>query len=177
MADKIILSGCSGGGKSSLINELKIRGELTVDEPGRRIVQQERANGGTALPWIDMADFARKAVALSLQDLSKIDESADRIFFDRGLIDALVAQEFANGQPMAIGHAQARTFYRTVFMVPPWPEIYRSDAERPHGFAEAVAEYARLMAAYPRWGYNVLVLPKLSIAARADLVLSLVKRR
>ena len=34
----IILSGCSGGGKSTLLAELARRGFATVEEPGRRIV-------------------------------------------------------------------------------------------------------------------------------------------
>ena len=37
----IILSGCSGGGKSTLLAELARRGFATVEEPGRRIVIEE----------------------------------------------------------------------------------------------------------------------------------------
>ena len=54
MSDRfVVLSGCSGGGKSTLQAELRRRGHATVDEPGRRIVKDESADGGTALPWID----------------------------------------------------------------------------------------------------------------------------
>ena len=34
----VVLSGCSGGGKSALLAELSSRGFETVEEPGRRIV-------------------------------------------------------------------------------------------------------------------------------------------
>ena len=34
-----VISGCSGGGKSTLLMELARRGHAVVDEPGRRIVQ------------------------------------------------------------------------------------------------------------------------------------------
>ena len=67
----IILSGCSGGGKSTLLAELVRRGFATVEEPGRRIVIEETRNGGTALPWIDIEAFARRAIAMALEDRQK----------------------------------------------------------------------------------------------------------
>src|SRR6185369_12186033 len=46
----VVISGCSGGGKSSLLEELGRCGYATVEEPGRRIVKEELRSGGTALP-------------------------------------------------------------------------------------------------------------------------------
>lgn len=39
--------------KSTLL--LERRGHPVVPEPGRRIVEEERQRGGTALPWTDAA--------------------------------------------------------------------------------------------------------------------------
>ncbi len=64
----VVVSGCSGGGKSTLLAELGRRGHSVVEEPGRRIVRQELHDGGSALPWIDAAAFARRAVAMALED-------------------------------------------------------------------------------------------------------------
>ena len=55
MADRgverfVILSGCSGGGKSTLLDELARRGHAVVAEPGRRIVAEQLREGGAALP-------------------------------------------------------------------------------------------------------------------------------
>jgi predicted ATPase len=57
----VVISGCSSGGKSTLIAELGKRGYAVVDEPGRRIVKEELARGGSALPWVDGVAFARRA--------------------------------------------------------------------------------------------------------------------
>jgi predicted ATPase len=38
----IVISGCSGGGKSTLVAELARRGYASVEEPGRRIVEDEK---------------------------------------------------------------------------------------------------------------------------------------
>jgi predicted ATPase len=62
------LSGCSGGGKSTLLEELRARGHPVVEEPGRRIVKQELDRGGNALPWIDAAAFARRTIDVALAD-------------------------------------------------------------------------------------------------------------
>ncbi len=37
----VVISGCSGGGKSTLLAELSRRGHMTIEEPGRRIVAEE----------------------------------------------------------------------------------------------------------------------------------------
>ena len=87
----IVLSGCSGRGKSSLLDELRRRGYSVVDEPGRRIVQAELESGGRALPWLDLAAFARRAVELALSDLNAAAALPGWVFFDRGLVDAAAA--------------------------------------------------------------------------------------
>jgi hypothetical protein len=60
----VVISGCSSGGKSTLIAELGKRGHAVVDEPGRRIVKEELASGGSALPWLDGVAFARRAMRI-----------------------------------------------------------------------------------------------------------------
>ncbi len=92
-------------------------------------------------------------------------------FFDRGLIDAAVALEHVGGEPVAARLNEIHPYHPTVFMTPPWPEIYEGDAERRHSLVDAVVEYERLVAAYPVLGYEVVVLPKVSVAERADFVL------
>ncbi len=58
-----------------------------------------------------------------------------------------------------------------MFLTPPWPAIYITDGERRHGLAEAVAEYDRLLTAYGDLGYETVILPKVAVAARADILL------
>jgi predicted ATPase len=166
----VIISGCSGGGKSSLLAELRRRGHATVDEPGRRIVAEELAGSGAALPWVDPEAFAERAIAIALEDRAAAAALPGRVFFDRGLIDAAAALEHASGRP-ALAACAGERCHPTVFMAPPWPEIYATDSERRHGFEEAVAEYERLLTAFEALGYQVCVLPKVSVADRADFVL------
>lgn len=171
-ADHVILSGCSGGGKSTLLLELAQRGFATVPEPGRRIVAEERRGDGKALPWVDMEAFARCALALAAQDRAMVAGHTGWVFFDRGLIDAAVALHHAAGVPPAETLADTPRFHREVFLTPPWPEIYHADAERQHDMSEAEAEHQRLLTAYEALGYETVILPKTGVQARAGFLLS-----
>lgn len=167
----VVISGCSGGGKSSVLAELSRRGHAVVEEPGRRIVQEELSGGGTALPWIDGAAFARRAVATALADRAAAASLDGWVFFDRGLIDAAAGLQHLTGEAALAGLGRAHRYHRRVFLTPPWPEIYVRDAERRHGLEEAMTEYERLLRAYPSLGYEVVILPKTTVRARADVIL------
>ena len=167
----VTISGCSGGGKSTLVAELGRRGHAVVEEPGRRIVREELAGDGSALPWVDGAAFARRAVAVALDDLAAAAALPGLVFFDRGLVDAAAALEHLTGEPATDRLARRHPTNHRVFMAPPWPAIFASDTERRHGFDEAVAEYARLRKAYRRLGYDLVDLPKISVRERASFIL------
>ncbi|MGL3207874.1 AAA family ATPase [Bradyrhizobium sp. BR 1433] len=168
----VLISGCSGGGKSTLLAELAARGYQVVEEPGRRIIADELASGGNALPWVDTATFLRRAIDVALQDMEMAKIHSGWVFFDRGLVDAASALEALTGEPMLPPICAALRYHRRVFMTPPWPEIYVTDAERRHTFEIAAAEHRRLMETLPTLGYDVISLPKISPAERADFVLT-----
>ncbi|WP_255702329.1 AAA family ATPase [Roseomonas cutis] len=167
-----MISGCSGGGKSTLMTELSVRGHTVVEEPGRRIIGEELASGGSALPWVDLATFLRRAIEMALDDRRTAPDQEGWVFFDRGLVDAASALEALTGDPALRSLCLTHRYHRRMFMAPPWPEIYVTDADRQHGFDAAVAEYDRLMRAFPALGYEVIPLPKTTTAQRADFVLA-----
>lgn len=166
----VVISGCSGGGKSTLLAELARRGHATVEEPGRRIVKQELVSGGSALPWENIEAFLHRALAVARDD--RLGCSDGLTFFDRGLVDAALGLAHVTGASATALLGECPRYDLLVFLAPPWPEIYVADAERRHGFDEAAAEYERLLLAFPRLGYGVAILPKTSVAARADFVLA-----
>lgn len=170
----VVISGCSGGGKSTLLAALKARGHAVVEEPGRRVVAQATSPDDPVLPWVDLAAFARRAMALAREDRTAAEAVSGLVFFDRGLVDAAAALEHATGEPAlaAVGVAGAAYRYNSqVFLTPPWPEIYRMDAARRHDLDTAVAEYERLLRAYEGLGYAPVILPRADVEVRADFIL------
>ncbi|WP_010141952.1 AAA family ATPase [Oceanicola sp. S124] len=170
-----VISGCSGGGKSTLLEALRQRGAQVVPEPGRRIVEAERDPDSPRLPWNDLAAFAEAAITLALEDLDLARALPGPVFFDRGLVDAVAARWQARGAPekAATDPLLARRCYaERVFLTPPWPQIHVTDATRPHGLAEAIAEHERLAQLYPALDHEVVEIPRASLGQRVDFIVN-----
>jgi predicted ATPase len=164
----VVISGCSGGGKSTLLSELANRGYTIVPEPGRQIVKEQTAINGDALPWINLQKFLELALSRYLYQFNSHIESSKFIFFDRGIIDAVQldkqAEYFQNAAKMF-------KYNRLVFLVPPWEEIFTSDSERKHDFESAKKEFDELLIKYKNFGYETILVPKSSVKERADFIL------
>ncbi|MEX0351521.1 MAG: AAA family ATPase [Paracoccaceae bacterium] len=165
---RIVLSGCSGGGKSTLLQEMARRGYATVPEPGRRIIAQERETGGQALPWINPAAFCHRAIDMAIEDLRVA--TGDPVIFDRSALDAMIwfdrtgseLSQTTRQQVLNLGYDQR------VYLTPPWPEIFKTDTDRKHVMVDALAEYEALCNRLPRYGFQTVLVPKLPVSERAD---------
>ena len=71
----VFLSDCSGCGQSTLLTELASRGFETVEEPGRKHVQQERNGAAVALRWVDLEAFSRRAIDMATGDRNRVASS------------------------------------------------------------------------------------------------------
>ena len=167
-----ILTGCSGGGKSTLLDALSARGHATIPEPGRRIVTAQTDPASPRLPWNDPACFARTAIDMAIADYRSAAAHPGPVFFDRGLIDALAALAHATGTAVDHATAAAHPHAPVAFLAPPWPGIHVTDSARRHGFDAALEEYDRLRDIYPRLGYRLVPLPLTDVHSRAEFVLS-----
>lgn len=171
----VVLSGCSGGGKSSLLTELGRRGFAVFEEPGRQVVKEQMLIGGDALPWANVAQFVELTVSRSIYHMTNAARSDRLSFFDRGIIDQLGGFRQLN-LPVPrhlLTAAERLRYHERVFLAPPWPEIFTNDSERRHNFDEAAASYESLLRTYESFGYRAIVLPKVTVAARADFILAL----
>ena len=165
-----VISGCSGGGKSSLIARLASLGYQTEQEPGRVIVREQLQSGGRGLPWVDNDLFVDLLFRHYQELYDRWSQQQSMVFFDRSLVDLLGIPEPRQQHVQA---AKNFRYNRLVFLVPPWPEIYINDNERRHSFEDAVREYEHLLVAYQNLGYHVEVLAKGGIDARIQQILSL----
>ena len=171
---RYVITGCSSAGKSTLLEELGRRGYGTFSEPGRQIVQEQLASGGDGLPWEDASSFSELCIQKTLLAWSK---SVGVCFFDRSLLDAVCALKDMGR--MTDEHAKLLEVHRyasTVFFAPPWPELFEQDAERKHGFEDALEEVRRLRKFYPEHGYQLVDLPKTSVERRADFIVDKVTK-
>jgi hypothetical protein len=100
-------------------------------------------------------------------------ETGERCFFDRALPD-IFSYLHESGLDVAEiwldTHANCR-YERTVFILPPWPEIYVNDAERPQTLAETESLHDAIRAVYESLGYELIEVPKLPVEARCEFML------
>lgn len=169
----VVITGCSGGGKSTLLAELRRRGHRVYPEAGRQIVREQDWIGGDALPWTAPERFAELLLSRALHQRISAAAAPGLAFFDRSVVEPLSAlARMGLAVPGHFERAAALCRYdETVFVAPPWPEIFCQDAERRRGLDAALEEYEPLMATYRRLGYRLVELPKIDVAARADVVL------
>ena len=170
----IVLSGCSGGGKSSLLAELGRRGYAICEEAGRQVVKEQLLIGGDALPWGNLDLFLELTISRSIHHLVEAARSDAIAFFDRGIVDQVNGYRVRGLEipKHLLGAVEHFRYRETVFVVPPWREIFANDAERRHSFEDAVAMYDPLVETYEHFGYRPVVVPKMDVAARADFVLA-----
>lgn len=170
----VILTGCSGGGKSTLLAALAQRGYAVRPEAGRQIVREQIHLDGDGLPWKDALKFVELASSRTMH-LFNTTAAGDRpVFFDRGLVDLTsFLQMKAIPVPDYLMRAIERYRYApTVFVTPPWRDIYADDGERGKSFADACREYDALIAGYEGAGYALVEVPRTSVEDRADFIVA-----
>lgn len=174
----IVITGCSGGGKSTLIDMLNQMGYTTMPEAGRIIVKEQIEAKGENLPWVNQMGFCNllieKSIELYKKALAIKNAKNGIIFFDRSFLDAISYYQThtENNVHFYDGYIEQFRFDNPVFMTPPWKEIFTEDSERKHGYEDAVLEYDRLKCFYPNHDYTVIDIPKISIESRIEFIFS-----
>lgn len=165
----IVVSGCSGGGKSTILTHLANNGYMVVVEPFLQILKEQLSIEGGSTPYSNRSSFLELCLSKCLSDFEAQSKKNDFIFFDRGLVDSFHAsrnsQDFLNAAKMF-------RYNTKVFFVPPWKEIYKQDDYRKHDFETAVADCEKLRATYIDLGYHLTELPKGSVKDRVDFILT-----
>lgn len=168
-----ILTGGPGSGKTAVLNELEIRGYSVASEVARTIIQEQNTIGGDATHTKNRKAFCDLMLARSIVDYRKMANYKKPVFFDRGIPDLWgYSKTFCGEVSAEVSKAVAHFRYnKTVFIFPPWLEIYRNDVERQQDFQEALQTYEALKDAYFNCGYVLVEVPKSWIEDRVDFIL------
>lgn len=171
-----VLTGGPGSGKTTLIDALADAGFARSVEAGRGIIQDQVAIGGRVLPWCDPPLFAEMMLSWEMRSHHAARDQTGPVFFDRGVPDVVGYMRLL-GLPVPSHMEKAAATFRynrRVFIAPPWPEIFTQDNERKQTLEEAERTYAALAETYPRFGYELVTLPRLRVAERLRFILDAV---
>ena len=168
---RVVLSGGPGAGKTTLLLELSRRGYVTVSESAREVIAERLARGEAPRP--DPETFAREILRRDMAKYKVWSDDSSPVFFDRSAVEALGMLKEATNLPEEDLNAQleALKYSGTVFVLPPWSDIYRTDAERDHSFDHAERVHCEVVRWYRTCGYEVHEVPRLPVEQRADHVL------
>lgn len=169
-----IITGGPGSGKSTLLNALRAKGFDCVDEVARQIIIEQTLMNGDALHTKNQAKFCDLMLSHSIATFDLMTENIKPVFFDRGIPDLL---GYCNLTGIAtpdhlIQATQRYRYNKTVFITPPWQDIYVHDDERKQSWEEAVSTYQCIKTGYIECGYELVELPKVSVDQRVDFILT-----
>lgn len=171
-----VITGGPGVGKTTLLEELRQRGFKVVPETARQLIKAQQAIDGEALPWKNrkrymelMFEGCKAQFEKTLHDV----RTDQPVFFDRGFLDALC---YAALEGLPIDQemkslAETRRYHPQVFILPPWKDIYHTDAQRTQDWNESVFTYNKMIQTYRGYQYDLIEVPRVTVQERADFVL------
>ena len=166
-----IVTGAPGAGKTTLINAAAQAGIRVGVEAARAIIQSQAAIDGPAHHFGNRMLFAELMLDRDIQTFQAL-TGGPLALCDRG-IPELVCYCRDWGVLDDAHFQRAAALYRynkTVFMAPPWREIFVTDSERIEGWEHAQRVHASLRDGYGELGYRIVELPKTSVDERLAFV-------
>ena len=178
---RAVITGAPGTGKTSVANLLETSGFYCFHEIVRAMTMEAKKNKDSGSVVSNPLAFVRNPEEFNDQLLSgrlahflKASElNKEVVFFDRGLPDVLAYMDYF-GQPFSQKYIQVCKSHRydSVFLFPPWQEIYVQDNERMESFKEAKEIHEALEKTYVSIGYDIIEVPFGTINERLSFVLN-----
>ncbi len=168
-----MVTGGPGTGKTSILLGLELQGEYIVREAARDYIAYQHANG--VLRPTDMDDFEQQVLELHLLRESRIPQSVQRVFLDRGKPDQLAYSDlFGYPLPDHLRKIAQSTNYTRVFIVEFWNSDWTKIATNSEEQETAKLIELRLVETYKRLGYDLIYVPPGKLVDRLHFVLDVV---
>lgn len=168
---RYVVTGGPGGGKTTLLAALAEHGFQNISESARCIIQRRLALGLPPRP--EPVAFAWEVLNADTHKYQHTTCHEQAVFFDRSVLDALYMLNAEQALPNddIAQYVQQYPYHRTVFLLPPWEDIYQQDSERDQGFEQAIEVYQGMKRWYSQWGYDTLDVPCVSLEERVTFLL------
>lgn len=169
-----VITGAPSSGKSTIINALAGRGYKTIEEMGKKLIDQDMAAGKKLAEInVDSPEFEERWIKLQVEAESRLDPN-ELIFFDRAVIDTLGYFDCYNW-PLTpyIKEQTDHASYERVFLLQMLN--YDKDYYRVEDEDTAKELQASFLKMYETKGYDVVIIPPDSVENRLDKILSFLK--
>ena len=167
-----ILTGGPGSGKTTLLDALERAGFDRTSDAARGIIQDQTAIDGPAQQSRDPMLFAELILSWEIRSYRAAETLEGIVLFDRGIPDLVGYYSLFNiPLPEHVMKAvETFRYNRRVLVAPPWPEIFTQDRERTQTLDWARRCHQVLIETYPKLGYELVELPRVSVEERVQFV-------
>jgi predicted ATPase len=164
-----VITGAPCAGKTSVIREIERRGFRAIQEVARAFIDSQ-LKAGQRLDQIkaDMLKFERHILHAKIRVESSLAKS-ELIFFDRGVPDSIAYYKLEGLDPAEPLKYSRRTNYRRVFFFERFD--FLKDGVRSEDEIIAARLNDLLLESYGQAGYNVIMVPVMSVIDRTEFVL------
>jgi predicted ATPase len=168
---RVIITGGPGAGKTTLLLALQARGYTIVGDSPRTIIQDRLRRHLSPRP--NAYEFVHETLRMDIENFVQHAATPGHVFFDRSVLDALCSLDHVTplSESQLSMWLSKYQYYSKVFVLPPWRAIYVNDAERDHTFEHAEWVHNITQTWYHRCGYQLIGVPKVSVAERCTYVL------
>lgn len=163
---RYIITGAPGTGKTTLINALRKHNFDCFEEVSRKVIRSQQQTNGNKTPWQDVIGFTNLVYKKTIEELTT--QSNTTTFVDRGLADNIAYLQL-NNHPISnlfLNFDYKKHYQTTVFLLPPWKEIYSEDPQRLQSFKETTKLHQLLLKTYTNLGFSIQIIPKSSVLQR-----------
>jgi predicted ATPase len=174
---RIVISGSPGGGKTSIIEGLKENGYTTFKEYSRTVIQAAQKAGTANLFATSPISFSEELLKGRKQQFEQANHYSTQnnvVFYDRGIHDTYAYLEAVGKATPAWEERVFQYRYDFVFLVTPWREIYKKDAQRLETFEQAEMYYPFINEVYSKQ-HEIIEVPQLNILERISFIESYIK--
>jgi predicted ATPase len=165
---RIVITGGPGAGKTTLIEKLSALGYSGMEEAAREVIDQYEAHNIN--PWGDLQAFVRLVYERIYPELQKPVEGL--VFCDRSMLDCIAYLKEADMPvPDYLAAFDPHAYYSgEVFILAPWPDIYRQEKARRQSYSKAVSLYKRIRETYQAYGFLLTEVPPLAVEERVGFI-------
>jgi predicted ATPase len=172
MATNIVLTGAMGSGKSTVLKLLKQRGFITIEEPARPILAEQRSIEGEGVPEKDPKLFTQLLLSRAIYQYKMMQDNNGIVIYDRGIPDNIAyAQLFDWDYKPAHLASKLFRYHHEIFVFPAWKEIYTTDDERKMSFELAQDFGIKVQEIYGEYGYTLINVPCVSPEERSQFII------
>ena len=177
MQKKIVITGGPGTGKSTVIKELTNRNFMCMPEISREVTLNARQKGVEQLFLTKPLLFSEMLLEGRInQYLEAEKRNSSIVFFDRGIPDVHAYMNYISIDYPQTYIQQSNIYrYTSIFLMPPWEEIYISDNERYENFEQALAIHNHLERTYKALNYSIIEVPTGTVNDRTNFILDCLK--